>query len=126
MCHVRNLTIVKFTYIKMLLLLKFHSCLQSGGYQSLGSCFIVCNAHKTRNGQSGPPFSLCLLPCENNEMDAIQAHSAGTRNIIPCMKHNISKKESNHLKLHVLNTHKVKSELQQQMKSRKCCKWCLS
>lgn len=29
MCHVRNLTIVKFTYIKMLLLLKFHSCLQS-------------------------------------------------------------------------------------------------
>jgi len=28
-CHVRNLTIVKFSCIKMLLLLKFHSCLQS-------------------------------------------------------------------------------------------------
>lgn len=29
MCHIRNLTIANFTYIKMFLLLKFHSCLQS-------------------------------------------------------------------------------------------------
>ena len=127
MCHIRNLTIVNSLLHKNAspaeISLLFSE--QNAHYQSLGKCFIICNTHKTRNRQTAPPFSLWLLPNENNEMDVIQAHSSGIRNNIPCMKHSISKKESNRLKLHVLNTYRIKSELYQQMKSRKCGRCCL-